>query len=214
MGALVVIEILVWLKLKRKYMSDFKIRVSSVKSWLGKPVVFLFSFFLCYTVFASVDNPSEDESFCRATGEKQIQQTLQKAHDKFKGVHKGENANYIPALAEVNSNLFGLSIVTVDGKIYEVGDTNHLFTIQSISKVFMLAAALQEFGVEAIYEKIGADSSGQKFNSVIAIELSQSRTGNPLINAGAMATTSLVAGSERLSSSSREDKWSSILTMV
>jgi len=75
-----------------------------------------------------------------------IRQSLEEAHKKFKGLKEGKNADYIPALAEVPSKLFGISLVTVDGKAYDAGDVKSLFSIQSISKVFTLALVLQESG--------------------------------------------------------------------
>ena len=104
-----------------------------------------------------------------------IADLLEEAHKKFKGVKEGKNADYIPALAEVPSKLFGISLVTVDGRVYDQGDTKSLFSIQSISKVFTLALALQESGEQAIEDNIGVDATGQVFNSIVA-------TGMPLTN--------------------------------
>src|SRR6478736_5490161 len=93
------------------------------------------------------------------------------AHAKFKDLKEGKNADYIPYLAKVDPNLYGIAIVTVDGKVYELGDTKFEFGIQSISKVFTLAMALEELGSDVIKDSIGVNATGLPFNSVTAIEL-------------------------------------------
>lgn len=121
-----------------------------------------------------------------------INKVLNEAHAKFKNNKEGKNADYIKALADVDSKLFGISIVTADGRVYEVGDSKYEFSIQSISKVFTAAKAMQQHGAKAIQEKIGASATGLAFNSIIAIEQQPSRAGNPFVNAGAIASTSLI----------------------
>jgi glutaminase len=115
-----------------------------------------------------------------------IADLLEDAHKKFKGVKEGKNADYIPALAEVPSKLFGISLVTVDGKVYDQGDTKSLFSIQSISKVFTLALALQESGEQAIEDNIGVDATGQVFNSIVAVE-QHGLPAESFVNPGAIA---------------------------
>jgi glutaminase len=125
-----------------------------------------------------------------------INALLVKAHGLYKDDKSGANADYIPALAKVDSELFGIALVTKDGKVYSYGDVDTRFSIQSISKVFTLALALEKQGPDAIMSKIGVNATGLPFNSVAAIELNQARSVNPLVNAGAMATMSLLEGNQ------------------
>ena len=122
----------------------------------------------------------------------QIEKVLHEAHSKFKGVKDGANADYIPALAEVDSELFGISIVTPDGKVYDVGDSSYTFSIQSISKAFIAASVIEAQGPETLQDKIGVDATGQPFNSIKAIEMIDERSVNPLVNAGAIAAVSMI----------------------
>ncbi len=130
---------------------------------------------------------------------------VQEAHRRFAGDDKGENATYIPALSQADPKLFGISVVTIDGKSYEAGDTARPFPIQSISKLFTLAEVLREQGDTAIVEKIGVDASGQEFTSISAVERIESHAANPLVDAGAIATVSLVAGANA------DERWKNIL---
>ena len=122
----------------------------------------------------------------------EIEKVLAQAHSKFKGVKDGANADYIPALDEVDPELFGISLVTPDGRVYDVGDSNYTFSIQSISKAFIAAAVIEEQGTQAMMDKIGVDATGQPFNSIEAIEMIEERSVNPLVNAGAIATVSMI----------------------
>ncbi|MCK8503914.1 glutaminase A [Myxococcus fulvus] len=125
--------------------------------------------------------------------ETDIQQALQKAHKQFKGTKEGKNADYIPYLAKVDSNLFGLALVTIDGKIYTAGDAAAPFPIESLSKPFTLARLMEEVGAKKVEDKIGVDATGQPFNSIVAIEMNEDhRAGNPLVNAGAITSVSLI----------------------
>jgi glutaminase len=119
---------------------------------------------------------------------------LQETHAKFRDLPGGENANYIPYLANVPSNLFGIAIVTADGKVFEVGDTKYEFGIESISKAFVLCKAMMEAGPDSIEHAIGVNATGMPFNSVIAIELEGYAPVSPVVNAGAMATNSMIKG--------------------
>jgi glutaminase len=114
----------------------------------------------------------------------------------YKDDKSGANADYIPALAKVDSELFGIALVTKDGKVYSYGDVNTRFSIQSISKVFTLALALEKKGSDEVASKIGVNATGMAFNSIVAIESNQARSVNPLVNAGAMATMSLLDGNK------------------
>lgn len=106
----------------------------------------------------------------------------------------GEVSQVYPALARVEPTLFGLSIVGTTGRVFEAGDAMHPFTIMSVSKPFVMALVCQRLGFEAVREKIGANATGRAFNSVAAIEASPDGRTNPMVNAGAIATTSLVPG--------------------
>jgi glutaminase len=129
--------------------------------------------------------------------ERAIEAALEEAHRRFRGVNEGENADYIPALAQVDSSLYGIALVTVDGQVYEVGDARHPFSIQSVGKIFTLARAVDMVGADAVEERIGVNATGQPFNSILAIELNhaeegRSPAGNPLVNAGAIGTVDLL----------------------
>jgi len=126
--------------------------------------------------------------------EKSINDELKKAYDKYKGLKEGANADYIPALGKVDSNIFGIVLVTVDGKVYSVGDIKSEVSIQSISKVFTMAKVTEEKGIDALPNNVGVDATGQVFNSIYAIEQHQGYEMNPLVNAGAITTTSMVSG--------------------
>ena len=130
---------------------------------------------------------------------------VQEAYDKFKDDKKGKNADYIPYLAQVDSKLFGIAIVTTDNQVITLGDVKYSFSIQSISKVYTLAMAMDELGVEKVFEKVGSEPTGRPFNSPVAVVDMPTHTGNPFVNAGAIATTSLISGSNA------NDKWNKIL---
>jgi len=121
-----------------------------------------------------------------------INTVLRDAYNKFKDDTSGKNADYIKELARVNPKIFGITLVDVEGNVYEVGDTTEPVSIQSISKVFTLALVMQEKGDEFIQEKIGVNATGLAFNSIIAIELHDGSASNPFVNAGAIQTTSWV----------------------
>ncbi|MBE9004356.1 glutaminase A [Fortiea sp. LEGE XX443] len=118
---------------------------------------------------------------------------IQDLYSKYKSLQEGTVANYIPELAKVNPNLFSICIVTVDGQVYEVGDYQQLFTIQSISKVFAYGLALEDHGRDYVLTRVGVEPTGEAFNSIILDERSK-RPYNPMVNAGAIATTSLIKG--------------------
>ncbi|MBD2355714.1 glutaminase A [Tolypothrix sp. FACHB-123] len=120
-------------------------------------------------------------------------EVLKDLHSQYKSLKEGAVANYIPELAKVNPDLFSICIVTVDGQIYEVGDLEHLFTIQSISKVFAYGLALEDHGRDYVLTRVGVEPTGDAFNAIILDEQSN-RPLNPMVNAGAIATTSLIKG--------------------
>lgn len=119
---------------------------------------------------------------------------LQDLHTKYQHLPEGKLADYIPELAKVNPDLFSICIMTIDGQIFAVGDHQHLFTIQSISKIFVYGMALEEHGRDYVLTKVGVEPTGDAFNSIVLDELSK-RPYNPMVNAGAIATTSLIKGS-------------------
>ena len=139
-----------------------------------------------------------------------IQAVLDQTYEKYKNLKEGKNADYIPALAKVNPDLFGIALVTADGKVYTAGDITSQVSIQSISKVFTMAKVIEEQGPEHIEKTIGVDATGMRFNSIVSIEFSQKSLGGPemnsLVNPGAIATTSMVKGS------SAAEVWNSILS--
>jgi glutaminase len=122
-----------------------------------------------------------------------IQAYLEKLHARFAGLDAGTVASYIPELARADPASFGIAIATVDGQVYEVGATRHAFTIQSISKALVYGIALEDCGRERVQQAIGVEPSGDAFNS-ISLEPGSGRPRNPMINAGAIATASLVVG--------------------
>ena len=134
-----------------------------------------------------------------------VEAVVREAYEKFKSDPNGKNADYIPYLAQVDSKLFGVAVVTTDNQVFTLGDVNYSFSIQSISKVFTLALAMEELGPDKVFEKVGSEPTGRPFNSPSAVVDMPTHTGNPLVNAGAIATTSLISGN------SAEDKWNKIL---
>src|SRR3954451_17453565 len=140
-----------------------------------------------------------------APREEQLKAAVNDAYQMFKSDGTGKNADYIPYLAHVDSKLFGVAVVTTDNRSYTLGDTDYSFSIQSISKVFTLALAMEELGVDKVFERVGSEPTGRPFNSVVAVVDMPSHTGNPLVNAGAIATASLISGR------SADEKWNKIL---
>ena len=130
----------------------------------------------------------------------EVQQAVDAAFMAFKALADGGNADYIPALANVNPGLFGIAVVTADGAVHSAGDVHTEISIQSISKVFTMAQVIQEQGSESVEQRIGVDATGARFNSIIAVEAVRTVVGagapemNPLVNPGAIATTSMVMG--------------------
>src|SRR3954468_22828610 len=128
------------------------------------------------------------------------QATVNAAFSKYKALKEGKNADYIPALAKVDPNLFGIALVTTDGKVASAGDLTTEVSIQSISKVFTMAQVIQEQGPDSVEKRIGVDATGARFNSIIAIEAVRSTIGagapemNALVNPGAISATSMVTG--------------------
>lgn len=133
-----------------------------------------------------------------------IGKLLSEAYDKSKDNVDGNTADYIEILDKADTSIFGMSVVPIDGSIHNIGDALHTFSIQSISKAFVYALVCQELGHEKVSDRIGVNNTGMPFNSVMAIELNNGHPMNPMVNAGAIATASLVPGD------TPEDKWSFI----
>jgi glutaminase len=140
------------------------------------------------------------------------QAAVNNAYNQFRTLKEGKNADYIPALAKVDPNLFGVVLVTVDGKVYTAGDVKTEVSIQSISKVFTMAQVIQEQGLESVEKRIGVDATGARFNSIIAVEGVRNVVGsgapemNPLVNPGAISATSMVRGA------TAEEVWRKIIS--
>jgi len=140
-----------------------------------------------------------------APGKAQVEAVVREAFEKFKTDTGGKNADYIPYLAQVDSKLFGIAIVTTDNQTLSMGDIKYAFSIQSISKVFSQALAMEELGPDKVFEKVGNEPTGRAFNSVFAVADMPTHTGNPYVNAGAISTVSLI------SAKTADEKWSKIL---
>lgn len=134
-----------------------------------------------------------------------VESVIREAYEKFGSDTGGKNADYIPYLAQVDSKLFGIAAVTTDNQVFSLGDVSYSFSIQSISKVFTLALAMEELGPDKVFEKIGSEPTGRPFNSPLAVVDMPTHTGNPLVNAGAIATASLISGKDAT------ERWNKIL---
>jgi glutaminase len=152
-------------------------------------------------ILLSISTPSTAQP---AAGDR-IQTALDQAYAQVSKATGGKNADYIPALAKVDPKIFGLVLVTADGRVYTAGDVKSEVSIQSISKVFTLALVMEQQGPAAIEKNMGVDATGQAFNSIVAVEQYKGAEMNPLVNPGAIAATSMVRGS------TREAMWNSIL---
>ncbi|WP_305370148.1 glutaminase A [Photobacterium leiognathi] len=136
---------------------------------------------------------------------KDVAAVMQQAFDIHKGNKDGANASYIPFLASVPSDLCGLAFVSVTGEVIKIQDVDYKYAIESISKIMTLGLALEQSGADAVHSKIGADPTGLPFNSVMALELHDDKPLTPLVNAGAMATVSLIEAEDK------EQRWQKIL---
>jgi glutaminase len=126
---------------------------------------------------------------------------VEEAHDRYRTHAEGANSDVYPALASVPPDLFGLCVVGTTGSVYAVGDAQHDFSIMSVSKPFVFALVCQSLGPEEARERLGVNSTGLPFNSLQAIEQSTDGRTNPMVNPGAIATTSLMPGA------TAEAKW-------
>src|SRR5258707_978905 len=122
-----------------------------------------------------------------------IQDYLRELHARYATLQDGKVATYIPELAKANPDWFGICLVTTDGHVYEAGDSRQAFTIQSISKPFVYGLALEDHGPEAVLAKVGVEPTGDAFH-LISPDPGTGRPRNPMINAGAIASTGLIEG--------------------
>ena len=125
----------------------------------------------------------------------EVKELLFEAHELFKTNNDGVNSDVYPALTKVPSSLFGVCLVGTNGNVYAVGDADYEFAIMSVSKPFVFALVCQAVGMEVAREKLGVNSTGLPFNSLAAIERSPDGRTNPMVNSGAIATTSMAQGS-------------------
>src|SRR5712671_3475166 len=122
-----------------------------------------------------------------------VQDYLKELHTEFGRLASGKVATYIPELAKANPNWFGICLVTMQGAVYEIGDSAQPFTIQSISKPFVYGLALEDQGRADVLARVGLEPTGDAFNS-ISLDPGTGRPRNPMINAGAIATAGLISG--------------------
>jgi glutaminase len=125
-----------------------------------------------------------------------IQTLLETIYDRYKTCEEGEVAAYIPELSKAHPSWFSICVMTVDGEIFTVGDSDQRFTIQSISKVFTYGLALEDHGCDLLLSRVGVEPTGDPFNSIIRLDENSHRPDNPMVNAGAIATTSLIKGQD------------------
>lgn len=139
----------------------------------------------------------------------QIKEVVQQAYEEVKGNTDGKNADYIPYLADIDKDLFGISVCLFDGQTFTVGDADYRFGIESVSKVHTAILILRQYGAKKVLEMIGADATGLPFNSIIAILLENDHPSTPLVNAGAISACSMV-----MPVGNAEKKWDAIVQNI
>jgi glutaminase len=132
---------------------------------------------------------------------RKVRELVAEAYERFKTNSEGENSQIYPALAEVPDDLFGVCMVSTKEDVYEAGDAEYEFAIMSVSKPFVFALVCEMLGPEIARERLGVNSTGLPFNSLAAVECGEDGKTNPMVNSGAIATTSLVPGI------TLDDKW-------
>jgi len=163
-------------------------------------------------VDAQISHPAKDNIAARNTGyanEPPLQRFLTACYEEFKSDNSGAVADYIPELKRANPAHFGIGLVTIDGHVYEVGDSAVPFTIQSVSKAFVFALALDMVGEERVAAAIGVEPSGEAFNSIRLTN--DNRPFNPMVNAGAIACSGLIHQATALTRSSASARSSASL---
>ena len=171
----------------------------------NRPRIMLATACLLVASIGSLPSVAQTKRSPVAPNRERVEAAVREAYEKFRSDTNGKNADYIPYLAQVDSKMFGIAVVTTDNQVVTLGDVNYSFSIQSISKVFTLALAMGELGPDKVFEKIGSEPTGRPFNSPLAVVDMPTHTGNPLVNAGAIATTSLIPGRNAA------EKWNKIL---
>ena len=124
-----------------------------------------------------------------------VHAALKELHLRYRDLREGAVATYIPELAKANPDWFAICVVTADGQVFEIGDVDRQFSIQSISKPFVYGLALEDHGRDAVLGKVGVEPTGDTFNSIIQLDAAN-RPHNPCVNAGSIATTSLIKGED------------------
>ena len=135
-----------------------------------------------------------------------IQQLVDRAHRELADVSDGSVSSVYPALSQVDPRLFGIAVAGVGGQVIEVGDSRHPFTIMSCAKPFVFALVCQARGLEEARRRIGINATGLPFNSLAAVERDPSSRTNPMVNAGALMSTSLLPGG------SADEQWDVVTT--
>src|SRR5262249_7180818 len=123
-----------------------------------------------------------------------VKDLVAEAYEQYRSNADGENSQVYPALARVPSNLFGICVVGTNGNVYAVGDAEYEFTIMSVSKPFIFALVCEHLSPEQVRDKVGVNATGRAFNSLEGVERGDYGRTNPMVNSGAIATTSLVPG--------------------
>jgi len=131
----------------------------------------------------------------------EVRALITHAYERFRADNHGRLADYIPALAEADPALFGICVASTRGDVVAVGDSERAFSIQSVSKPFVFALVCDALGPAKAASLLGVDATGLPFNSVMSVELRADHTTNPMVNSGAIATTSLIPGA------TAEDRW-------
>jgi glutaminase len=140
--------------------------------------------------------------------DEEIRSIVETGYERFRHDDSGRVADYIPALAKASPDAFGVCVAGVHGRVFALGDAETEFTIQSISKLFVFALVCDVLGPDEARQRLGVNSTGLPFDSVMGVELNEDRTMNPMVNAGALATTSLVPGT------TAEEKFARIVTAL
>ena len=146
----------------------------------------------------SHDAVAGDETPFVSTGHlpspEQLHGWVHDAYERYRSNTDGDVSDVYPALAKVRGDLFGICVVAASGHVYPAGDAEHEFAIMSVSKPFVFASVCQTPGPDAVRERLGVNATGLSFNSLEGVERSDDGRTNPMVNSGAIATTSLVPG--------------------
>ncbi|WP_281170345.1 glutaminase [Gordonia shandongensis] len=147
-------------------------------------------------MFDDVQNVAQRAYTGSLPTEDQVQRLVESAHRRYAEVHEGFVADYIPVLADADPDSFGLVMAGVTGQCFATGDSDTVFSIQSISKAFVFALAVEAIGHEEARYRVGVNNTGMGFNSVVAVEMNDGSPMNPMVNPGAIVTSGLVPGTD------------------